>query len=271
MREKSALLHHKIFKLSDQHDWVVFVHGAGGSSSIWFKQLREFKKQYNVLLLDLRGHGQSKEIIQNLVDTQYTFNSVAEDVIRLMDHLELKQAHFVGISLGTIVIRTIAEIRPEMVTSMIMGGAVTRLKLSSRFLIRIAEWTKRFVPYMWLYSILAFIIMPQNNHKESRNLFIREARKLAQKEFLRWFKLTNEVNPLLKLFGEKEIKTPILYIMGAQDHMFLQPVKEMVARHSNSLLKVAQDCGHVCNVEAPAFFNEEALAFLGQHAKSMRL
>jgi pimeloyl-ACP methyl ester carboxylesterase len=37
-----------------------FVHGAGGSSSIWFKQIRDFQKQYNVLLLDLRGHGESK-------------------------------------------------------------------------------------------------------------------------------------------------------------------------------------------------------------------
>jgi pimeloyl-ACP methyl ester carboxylesterase len=39
---------------------VTFVHGAGGSSSIWFKQIRDFQKQYNVLLLDLRGHGESK-------------------------------------------------------------------------------------------------------------------------------------------------------------------------------------------------------------------
>ena len=41
--------------------WVTFVHGAGGSSSIWFKQLREFTKYFNVLLVDLRGHGKSQK------------------------------------------------------------------------------------------------------------------------------------------------------------------------------------------------------------------
>jgi pimeloyl-ACP methyl ester carboxylesterase len=43
-----------------------FVHGAGGSSSIWFKQIRDFKKQYNVLLLDLHGHGDSKTTLKRL-------------------------------------------------------------------------------------------------------------------------------------------------------------------------------------------------------------
>ena len=43
------------------------MHGAGGSSSIWYKQLRAFKENFNVLLIDLRGHGKSKKpIYENL-------------------------------------------------------------------------------------------------------------------------------------------------------------------------------------------------------------
>ena len=41
---------------------------AGGSSSIWFKQIRAFKKMFNVLLLDLRGHGNSKPKLINAFD-----------------------------------------------------------------------------------------------------------------------------------------------------------------------------------------------------------
>ena len=48
---------------------------------------------------------------------------------------------------------------------------------------------------MWLYRLFAFIIMPRQHHQESRNLFVREARKLCQKEFKRWFRLATEVNP----------------------------------------------------------------------------
>ena len=47
---------------SESHPWVTFIHGAGGSSTIWYKQLRDFKKHFNVLLIDLRGHGRSKNI-----------------------------------------------------------------------------------------------------------------------------------------------------------------------------------------------------------------
>ncbi len=50
------MLYHKTFELGPDRDWVVFVHGAGGSSSIWFKQLRAYREHFNVLLLDLRGH-----------------------------------------------------------------------------------------------------------------------------------------------------------------------------------------------------------------------
>jgi hypothetical protein len=46
--------------------------------------------------------------------------------------------------------------------------------------------------------------MPKR-HEQSRLLFINEARKLCQKEFIRWFKLTYEINPLLNYFEEKEI------------------------------------------------------------------
>lgn len=47
--------------------WVTFVHGAGGSSSIWYKQIRDFQKHFHVLLLDLRGHGKSKQHIHEKI------------------------------------------------------------------------------------------------------------------------------------------------------------------------------------------------------------
>ena len=51
------LISYTVYKHETSESWVTFVHGAGGSSSIWFKQIREFQKNFNVLLLDLRGHG----------------------------------------------------------------------------------------------------------------------------------------------------------------------------------------------------------------------
>jgi pimeloyl-ACP methyl ester carboxylesterase len=243
-------------------EWVTFVHGAGGSSSIWFKQVRDFRKHFNVLILDLRGHGDSKPTLKDTFNPKYTFDSITADIVEVIDHLKIEKSHFVGISLGTILIRNLAEKKPDLVTSMIMGGAIIKMNFRSQVLMKVGNIFKSVVPYMMLYKLFAFIIMPKKNHKKSRLLFVNEAKKLYQKEFLRWFKLTSEINPLLRLFRSKDIKIPTLYVMGAEDHLFLPSIKNIVSKHVTSSLFVIDNCGHVVNVEQPETFNNQTIRFI---------
>lgn len=129
------LISYTIYQNSESAEWVTFVHGAGGSSTIWFKQIREFQKKFNVLLLDLRGHGSSNK----LKAKKYTFQSIAHDILEVIDHLKIKSSHFVGISLGSIVIRQLAEMRPERVKSMVMGGAILKMNFRSQILMKIGN------------------------------------------------------------------------------------------------------------------------------------
>jgi len=254
------LLHYKTYEKSERSEWVVFVHGAGGSSSIWYKQVKDFRKNYNVLLVDLRGHGRSKTSLKTL--KRYSFEAITKDVIQVLDHVSIEKAHFIGISLGTIVIRELAELQPERVRSLVMGGAIMKLNLRSKVLLKLGVWLKSVLPYMLLYRFFAFIIMPKGNHKESRSLFIREAKKLYQKEFIRWFKLAAGLNAKLKFFWNKELRIPTLYIMGAQDHMFLPSIRKLSETQKFSTLNVVENCGHVVNVEQPLAFNEKVMQFL---------
>lgn len=257
------MLHYKIYQqVEPDAPWVVFVHGAGGSSSIWFLQIKEFIRHFNVLLVDLRGHGRSKHIAHVKEDSNYNFEDITRDILEVLDSLHIQKAHFVGISLGTILIRNLSEIAPERVSSMIMGGAIIRLNVRAKVLVTLGNTFKRMVPYMWLYRFFAWIIMPKERHKKSRLLFVNEAKKVAQKEFMRWFRLTYEVTPLLRYFEEKDTAIPTLYLMGEEDHMFLPAVRCIVERHTNSSLEVITDSGHVCNVDQPQEFNARAIAFL---------
>jgi len=258
------MLHYKTYEKGPVQDWVVFVHGAGGSSSIWFSQIRDFKKHFNVLLVDLRGHGKSQNLI-DLSKRKYTFRQISEEILEVLDHLKIQAAHFVGISMGTIIIRTIGEIAPQRIRSMILGGAITRLSFRSKRLVLLGNCFKWVLPYLWLYSLFAWIIMPKKRHERSRLLFINEARKLCQKEFIRWFKLTQEVVPLLNYFEEKEIPVPTLYLMGEEDYMFLPFIKQLVTVHRYSRLKVLANSGHVCNVDRPDLFNSFSIAFIKRH------
>ncbi|MBO6213716.1 alpha/beta hydrolase [Algoriella sp.] len=257
------MLAHTTYLHPTSIEWVTFVHGAGGSSTIWFKQIREFRKDFNVLLLDLRGHGRSKTNIKSLFEKRYTFQSVANDVIDVLDFLKIKKTHFIGMSLGTIVIRQLAEDYSERFNSMIMGGAIMKMNYQSRFLMTVGNMFKHMIPYLVLYKIFAFAIMPRSAHKESRNLFINEAKKLYQKEFLKWFKLTADINPLLKWFREVELNIPTLYVMGSEDHMFLPSIEKLIKSHTKtSELIVIEDCGHVVNVDQPQVFNEKVINYI---------
>ncbi len=264
------MLYYKEYIISPETDWVVFIHGAGGSSSIWFKQLREFRKNFNVLLIDLRGHGKSQSMLERYKAENYTFKEISLEILEVLDHLGIQSAHFVGMSLGTIIIRTIGELAPGRVKSMVMGGAITRFNTRSKILIFLGHLVERIVPYMWLYSFFAWIIMPRRRHRNSRLMFINEAKKLCQREFIRWFRLTDEANPLLKYFTEKEIPVPTLYLMGDEDYMFLPPVKVLVKKHRYAELQIIKNSGHVCNIDQPEAFNAYAIEFIHRQIKRAR-
>lgn len=255
-----SLLSYNTYLQPKTTQWVTFIHGAGGSSIIWYKQIKAFNEHYNVLLIDLRGHGNSK---QQPTTNSLSFNEVVEDIIAVINHLDIQISHFVGISLGTIIIRQLADLHPHRVDSLTMAGAIMRLNVRSQILMRFGMLTKSLIPYMWLYRFFAYIIMPRKNHKKSRQLFIQEAKKLTQQEFIRWFSLSAQVNPLLKKLRLAKNAMPCLYLMGSEDAMFLPSIQKLVLQNPvNSTLVIAADCGHVVNIDSPEFFNQQTILFI---------
>jgi pimeloyl-ACP methyl ester carboxylesterase len=254
------MLYYKTHTNPGSSEWVVFIHGAGGSSSIWFKQIKDYCQHFNVLLVDLRGHGKSQD--QQKAYESYSFKEICTDVIEVLDDAKIQSAHFVGISLGTILIRNLCEMAPNRVKSMVLGGAIMQLNLRAKVLSRFGDWFKTVMPYLWLYKFFAWIIMPRRRHRHSRLLFVNEARKLCQREFIYWYRLLYEVNPLLKYFEEKPIEVPTLYLMGDEDHMFLPFIRKLVVQHPSAKLEVVKNSGHVCNVDQPEHFNQASISFI---------
>lgn len=254
------MIYHKTFRHKKSDTWVVFVHGAGGSNAVWFRQLRDFKKHFNVLLIDLRGHGKSKGNYSK--EEIYQFDAIAMDVVEIMDHLKIAQAHFVGISLGCIIIRAIDKLAPGRAQSIILGGAVIQFNTKIEALLTMGKLLHFILPYMWLYRLNAWILIPSKKHAQSRKLFISEAIKLGRHEFKKWLRMSSEIRKNLNEFLRKEASAPVLYIMGDRDHMFLPMVTNLVKNHINSKLEVIRNSGHVCNIDQPELFNERSISFI---------
>lgn len=262
------MLKHHTYVNDQSKTWVTFIHGAGGSSKIWFKQIRPFKAKFNLLLIDLRGHGANinseTSPRKKKKEEKYTFDLITKDIIEVLDYLQIKKTHFIGISLGTILIRHLAEKHPHRIQTMILGGAIVKLNYKSQILMKLGQLVKGIVPYLMLYKLFAVIIMPRKNHKESRILFVNEAKKLNQKEFLRWYKLTSQINALLYFFRNRDPNIKTLYMMGAQDHLFKPTVEIIVQKQLQTTLHIIKNCGHVVNIEGATIFNQKVLEFLIQ-------
>ena len=257
------MIHYKEYSNNNsKRQWVTFVHGAGGSSAIWKKQIPYFSKAFNLLLVDLSGHGYSTSISSHNSNNKISFESILNDVLEVLDNLKIKKSHFIGISLGTVIINQLVLKAPNRILKMVLGGATLELNFTSRLMMYFAYATKSIIPYMWLYKLYAFIVMPSKTDKESRKLFIKEAKRMNQKDVERWFKLTPKVLPLLRYFKNIKTDIPTLYKMGNKDYMFLSSIKKIVQTQPNAILEIFKNCGHVVNIENPEKFNSTSLKFL---------
>ena len=253
------MLYHSIYRTENSSNkWITFIHGAGGNSSIWFNQVRFFKAYFNVLLIDLRGHGKSKVSPKG---TKYTFNIIIDDILNVLDHNKIEKSHFVGISLGSILIQKMIQLHSNRVEKIGLGGAILNLNLQSRFLMFMGKFTQSILPFIWIYTFFAYVIMPYKAHRKSRVLFIKEAKKISHAEFGRWYKLTATILPVLAKIRAKQIKAPTLYIMGIQDYMFLPFVKKIIMIHQNATMIILPGSGHVVNIDQPDLFNDNLLNF----------
>jgi pimeloyl-ACP methyl ester carboxylesterase len=100
---------------------VILIHGFTGQGGFW-KQLgvaTELAKEYRVIAIDCRGHGQSGKPH----DPKAYGQEMVEDVVRLMDHLKLRRAHVVGYSMGGFITMKLVADHPDRLLSATIGGA----------------------------------------------------------------------------------------------------------------------------------------------------
>ena len=99
---------------------LILLHGFTSNLSIWmFGGVMEgLANHYRVTAIDMRGHGAS-----SITPDGYTSDSIAADLLRLMDHLEIEQAALLGHSFGGVVAVHTASLQPQRVSAIILSDA----------------------------------------------------------------------------------------------------------------------------------------------------
>lgn len=119
---------------------VVLVHTAYENASIFQNVSKELAKTFQVVLIDLRGHGYSDK------PRHIKFNEFANDIILLLDYLYIDEAAFIGHELGATIIADLAERYPNYVSSLIMvdptsiEGELPEERLFRKYSHKIRNW-----------------------------------------------------------------------------------------------------------------------------------
>ena len=100
---------------------VILIHGWLSSAGInWVLPGTSgaLAKEFQVVALDIRGHGKSDKPTEE----EAYGPELVEDVVRLMDHLKIEKAHIVGYSMGGIIAANFVVRHPDRVRSCTLGG-----------------------------------------------------------------------------------------------------------------------------------------------------
>ena len=117
---------------------VVLIHGFTGRLDVWSQRgvQGELAKDFRVIALDCRGHGQSGKPH----DPKQYGAEMAEDVIRLLDFLGIEKAHLVGYSMGARLTGYLLVNKPERLITATLGGSPPRLSSTDQ-----EERARRFI------------------------------------------------------------------------------------------------------------------------------
>jgi pimeloyl-ACP methyl ester carboxylesterase len=100
---------------------VLLIHGYTASVEMNWKSpgiIKGLSKDYQVIALDNRGHGKSEKPH----DPKKYGMEMAEDAVRLLDHLQIKKAHIVGYSMGAIITAKLLATHPDRFLTATLGG-----------------------------------------------------------------------------------------------------------------------------------------------------
>jgi pimeloyl-ACP methyl ester carboxylesterase len=99
-------------------DPVILLHGGLGNSDHWANQVPALAEKFQVIAIDSRGQGRSTR-----TKARVTYETMANDVLAVMDKLEIPRAALVGWSDGGEIALKLAIKHPDRVTKMFVFGA----------------------------------------------------------------------------------------------------------------------------------------------------
>jgi len=244
---------------------VVLIHGYTDNARDWVPMLPYLSKRYRLILVDIRGHGQSSK-----PECCYTRLDFAYDIKLLLDALGVQKADIVGHSLGSIIAQTFAEYWPERTAHLVLisstgGSPPDRPKKPPQFdfaaeIRKLKEPIEADSPFMIAWWDSPTPVDPD---------FIRRQRKDAAGIPLRvWLAVLDQALPANNIYGDLQstlprLEAPTLLIWGSKDPIMEEDVRQSLRNAlPGAKVKIFDGLGHNPFWEDPRGVADVVNAFL---------
>ncbi len=237
---------------------LVFIHGLGVCHKLWQLQIEPFSEHFNVIVYDVRGHGESTGS-----DEKYSIGLFASDLKVLLDELGVAKAHLCGLSMGGLIAQQFAIDYPATVDKLILAGTFCHLFPGGGILMKVVNRIiSRFFSWERLVQRGAPALFKNEEQAELRDFFVKEVFSISKKEYSKAVDATYSFDSLKRL---KEIGAPTL-ILNAEREIYERRQAEIMLREiKNSRKELILDTFHATNMEKPEEFNGLVLEFLGRN------
>ncbi|TZG27543.1 pyrimidine utilization protein D [Sphingomonas montanisoli] len=240
---------------------LILSAGLGGSGSYWQPNIAALARDYRVIVYDHRGTGRSDRTL----DGPVSVDTMADDIIGLMDALGIEKAHFVGHAAGGVAGLALALKAPQRLCRLVVvngwskldphfarcfdirleilrnGGPRAYLRAQPLFLYP-AEWISRHLGHIddEIEAQLASFQGPENLSK-----------RIAA---LRLFNIDARLG---------EIGVPTLALAAEDDMLVPASCSQRIATGiRGARLTLLPKGGHACNVTVPERFDDIVLRWL---------
>ncbi len=227
---------------------LVFANSLGSTMALWQKIVPLLPPQLRIIRYDLRGHGAS-----DVPAAPYTMGQMVSDAAAVCDAAEVRDAMFVGLSVGGLIAQGLAVKRPDFIRALVLSNTAAKIGNPNFWAERIDAVHKLGMPK------LADTIMPR---WFGRDYF-------ASPDMLQWRDMLGQIDPhgyagvCAAIAGTdfytptSGLRIPALGIAGGEDKTTpADMVRETVDLIPGSKFAVMPRAGHLPCVEDPIRYAE---------------
>lgn len=252
------------YEIHGQGEPIVFIAGFSCDHTVWSLVVDILKVNYQVILFDNRGAGQTDAPVG-----PYSIEQMSLDVVSLCKELGINRAHFVGNSMGGFILQFLALHHSDLVKSAIISNSTMNANCAfniylaaqrqllaanaplSALVHAASSWTFSY-RYLSLPGTLDQLIELGVNNPYPFTLSGYDGQYSA-----------------LLAFDSSDwaykIQAPLLVIAGDKDLIFSEQSERLLANQiMHSSFVCLQDCGHLPMLEYPEVFSRLVSDFVLQ-------